>query len=581
MYSKIILDNPSAHPGLKFEDYANAFKNIIELSDPQFCIGIFGGWGTGKTTLMRAIKERLDDKIVSVWFNAWRYEKEEHLIIPLLDTLRDALVTWADSTENGRTVDSSLRERAIKAAATVSKAAKAILAGMTIKAKFPLIEFDFESDKALKSLAEGQQGNTEADKDYANSPQSVYHTSFKALRDSLTEFTQYGDRGQRIVVFIDDLDRCFPANALQVLESMKLFFDFEGCVFVVALDRKVIEASVNWKYSLTGPSEASSAALPVDGANYIKKLFQVPYNLPSISSAQLDDYLEAISSSAKEGREERAELLARVRPHLDALVGDSEVNPREVKRFINSYIIQKLIRPHLDDDVTLVLQTIEFRSDWNQAYEVYRSMPDAFAQAAKRQLDGENEALKDLDPRLGQLPGSFFDYIRTKGGQKLVNLAPAQAAEQVRSFEATRTEGSGPGAILNETLNDLSMIRIDLDRIDFTQNFDSAVGIIENFRRAIERIHNRLSGKEIAAEFRSSGASEKELMSRIVEEFSSLKDGCDSLIFALRRGAGMGQTEFDDLLKKKSALVKDIQRVIATGGEIARLIDRRNVNSGA
>jgi predicted KAP-like P-loop ATPase len=62
-------------------------------SSPQFAIGIFGGWGSGKTTLMRAIEDKLDSsRAVSVQFSAWRYEKEEHLIVPLLDTIREALV---------------------------------------------------------------------------------------------------------------------------------------------------------------------------------------------------------------------------------------------------------------------------------------------------------------------------------------------------------------------------------------------------------------------------------------------------------------------------------------------------------
>jgi hypothetical protein len=46
---------------------------------------------------MRAIRRELkaDDTVVTLWFNAWRYEREEHLIVPLLDTLREALRDWA------------------------------------------------------------------------------------------------------------------------------------------------------------------------------------------------------------------------------------------------------------------------------------------------------------------------------------------------------------------------------------------------------------------------------------------------------------------------------------------------------
>lgn len=93
---KILLDRPAIEPGLGYPQYAAAFQAIIRHSDPQFAIGIFGGWGSGQTMLMQAIDRDLDKgRMVSVWFSAWRYEKEEHLIVPLLDTVREALVEWA------------------------------------------------------------------------------------------------------------------------------------------------------------------------------------------------------------------------------------------------------------------------------------------------------------------------------------------------------------------------------------------------------------------------------------------------------------------------------------------------------
>lgn len=552
MYSKILLDNPSAHPGLKFEEYASALKNVIELSDPQFSVGIFGGWGSGKTTLMHAIERQLNDKIVSVWFNAWRYEKEEHLIIPLLDTLRDALFAWA-TPEDGRPIDPLLRDRAIKAASTITKAAKAIFAGLAITAKFPLIEVSLDANK---TVAEWRQGDAEADRKDAESPQSAYHASFKALQESLTEFTEHGK--QRIVVFIDDLDRCLPANALQVLESMKLFFDLEGFVFVVGLDQRVIEASINWNYRSSESPGTSSAGPPINGASYIKKLFQVPFNLPSVSSGQLDDYLDAILSNSGERDSEQVELLRRVRPHLDNFIDGSEVNPREVKRFINSYILQKLIQPDLDDDVTLLLQTIAFRLDWSAAYEVFRSRPEAFIDAAKRQLGGESDALRDLDPRLAQLPESFFQYISSKGGQKLLTLDSPQLAEQVSTFEVTR-DPEEPLARIQEHLAALAR---EIDRFD-PIDISSSVKASDFFRSKIREIDENLN--QVFLELRQGGGGSsryKQMVDSLMEAMKQLKDESDRLAFALRRGDSIGPEEFDDVLKRRSSLVELIREAM-------------------
>ncbi|KPL00748.1 MAG: hypothetical protein AMJ90_07740, partial [candidate division Zixibacteria bacterium SM23_73_2] len=86
--AKILLDVPVDDGVLGFDNYRDALINIIRGSEPRFTIGIFGGWGTGKTTLMRMMKRKLDDEgEVTVWFNPWEYEKEEHQIIPLLQTI--------------------------------------------------------------------------------------------------------------------------------------------------------------------------------------------------------------------------------------------------------------------------------------------------------------------------------------------------------------------------------------------------------------------------------------------------------------------------------------------------------------
>ena len=67
---------------------------------------------------------------------------------------------------------------------------------------------------------------------------------------------------------------------------MKLFFDMEGIVFVVGLDQAVVERAVALKYRLPGDAEGTA----VNGINYLKKVFQVPFALPRVSTSQLNEY---------------------------------------------------------------------------------------------------------------------------------------------------------------------------------------------------------------------------------------------------------------------------------------------------
>ncbi|WP_430501296.1 KAP family P-loop NTPase fold protein [Micromonospora trifolii] len=79
--------------GLGFDTYSRIVASAATNTRGPFTIGVFGEWGTGKTSLMRLIERRLDDdpNVVTVWFNAWRYEQEEHPIIPLVGTIVQAL----------------------------------------------------------------------------------------------------------------------------------------------------------------------------------------------------------------------------------------------------------------------------------------------------------------------------------------------------------------------------------------------------------------------------------------------------------------------------------------------------------
>jgi len=92
---KILIDSPSREPKLRFDETASALAQIIRESPPRFAVGIFGDWGSGKTTLMDQIRRKLGKTVVPVEFNAWRYEREPQLLIPLLDTVRGDLLAWS------------------------------------------------------------------------------------------------------------------------------------------------------------------------------------------------------------------------------------------------------------------------------------------------------------------------------------------------------------------------------------------------------------------------------------------------------------------------------------------------------
>jgi energy-coupling factor transporter ATP-binding protein EcfA2 len=476
---RLLLDEPAPQPGLQFDDYARAIGDVILHTSPQFAIGIFGDWGSGKTTLMRTIERVLTDQsaadplhdrkkdVIPVWFNAWRYEREQHLIVPMLDTLREGLATWArdkDPADDGRGL-------ARQAATAVGRAARALAAGLSIKASILTAEVTLEPKRILDQWQDDSS---------ADDPKSFYHASFRIMQDAVAQFV--GTSQRRIVMFIDDLDRCLPMSALEVIESMKLFFDLPGFVFVVGLDRKVVERAVELKYegfSSTRPGDgdpmggstagmntdasrpANGIAAPRDsasgsvagasarrswisGTDYIKKIFQVSFSLPPVSRDDLELFFRDVVSAADLEPTQKSDLLDVVWPHLDEATGQDSgsVNPREVKRFINGYTIQmKLLAAKIgspDPNIVLAIQNLGFRSGWLWIYDLLTADPSQFKLAVRGILaDPDYDAGYYLRGR--RLPSSFLGYAQGRA-KTLIGDAPLDP--YISSVESTTSTDS-------------------------------------------------------------------------------------------------------------------------------------------
>jgi KAP-like P-loop domain-containing protein len=437
----VLLDDPAERPTLGFDIYAEALAQMVQHSRPRFAIGIFGDWGSGKTTLMRAIEERV------------RRSGDT-----LLDTLRDALVAWSDEYE-------AEPGRARQAATMFGRAARALLRGLTIKGGLPGIEATFALEKVLDASGA------------ADRPGSFYHAAFKDMREATADFSDDGRR--RIVVFVDDLDRCLPASALQVLESMKLFFDLEGFVFVVGLDRSVIERSIEAKYQAGVPAQPAQVILehapaiepggaddrarldaraalragqsraqrmaqaPISGADYIKKIFQVSFALPRIGTSQLDELLTALSRIPGLPEPQGTDLRTTVQPHLVYMTDRDALNPREVKRLLNAYTLQmKLLHPRLRDDLSadtvLAIQLMAFRPDWEALYEALARDPDQFVSDMGEALAHVGGGPITIGDEADPVPQSFLAYARGLGAPLLTqeSLTPyVSSAEQLRSTD--------------------------------------------------------------------------------------------------------------------------------------------------
>lgn len=331
LLSDLPLDQPGDRAEFNFHEYADTFARLI--ADPgtrtPLVIGMSGKWGSGKTTLLRTLQAKLDElrdhdrdrtkptkysfisdddtdanfrRCRTVWFNAWKYADEDELLVALV---RVIVQTMADddavSKILAKALDPTYPRRDVVA---------------TVLSWF-----------AIKLPGEVEVGiNTGTPKETPFAQKTAMLDLFMETFDRLMAvwvsgnlFDQKLDPQRGVVaVFIDDLDRCLPDKAVQVLEAIKLFLDRPGVVFVLAADADAIHSAIKAHYEKLNITDQRAA-------DYLEKIFQVRFALPPLSTPQVQGYLDA-------GLHVQDEKL---RQSVELILAGAGANPRQIKTFIN------------------------------------------------------------------------------------------------------------------------------------------------------------------------------------------------------------------------------------------------------
>ncbi len=327
----------AAHDRFDFTDYAEALARVALESNTPITIGLFGPWGSGKTSLMRLIAAQLLDqrnvehrKAHLVWFNAWQYDRDEGaiwraLLLRVLEVLKELPLAEQDMRR--------IEDWQIQLYADVRRKERGSLeidwprlGKGALHLGLSLIPTPGTLLDILKTL-DGQVGTLEdLAKAFRREEIEIYRRQLTLLEEFQHGFASIvkeyvDDRNGLLVVFVDDLDRCLPERALEIFEAIKLFLDVRGCVFFLAADHERIEAVVRERY---GAQQQGS------GQSYLEKLVQLPFYLPPLEVAQLQRYVGELAPDLP--REVRQVFAVGLSP-----------NPRMLKRTLNIFrLLQQL-----------------------------------------------------------------------------------------------------------------------------------------------------------------------------------------------------------------------------------------------
>lgn len=293
-------------------NYVNALSAFIKECTTPMTIAIQGTWGAGKTSLMNLIREELGNSVDSIWFNTWQYSQfnmEDELTLTLLSSLSEALEPEQSQRANiGKSILSLASRTALKI-------------GVSTASHF----LGEEVGEALQDAGSEAKSIITKNKEQDLSPVQAVKVLKKQFQEAVLNKIGKSSK-DRLVFFIDDLDRLNPGKAVEVLEILKLFLDCDKCVFVLAIDYSVVSQGVRVKY---GDSIDDSK-----GRSFFDKIIQVPFKMPT-AQYNLKNYVGKFLESI-DIKNPSEQMLSNYSQLIEYSIGS---NPRAMKRIFNAYLL--------------------------------------------------------------------------------------------------------------------------------------------------------------------------------------------------------------------------------------------------
>lgn len=295
-------DNETEIDLLGFEHLKTAVLSIIhDESLLPATIGVYGDWGSGKSSLMRMVSEDLEQEkdVVVLSFNGWLFEGYEDAKTALMGTIIDEIVArrtlGAKAKENAKRLGYKLLKKIqiFRLLGVGTRATLAYAAGGTTAAGvvFAADGASFVADQ-LKAAGSAVQKAEQMDlgdvqKALESETNNNIRRSIREFREEFAELLkQTGVKS--LVVLIDDLDRCMPDTIIETLEAIKLFLFVPRTAFVIGADERLVRYAVRRRFP-----ELPGEKVEV-GQDYLEKLVQYPVRVPPLGRAEIETYINLL-----------------------------------------------------------------------------------------------------------------------------------------------------------------------------------------------------------------------------------------------------------------------------------------------
>lgn len=362
--------------------YANVLTNIIKQTGSGFTLSINADWGYGKTTFVKMWEAMLQSEgYKTIYFNAWE-----------TDFVADPMLALIDGLRNG-----------IKAEDLPAEKYQLTKAFLTAAIKLVKLVPQW---RIIGEVAEVfQEGVNDCKKDDNELQQNEsYQKLISDFREQLASFANEVGGNKPLLIFVDELDRCRPDYAVQMLERIKHFFSIDNIIFVLSVDKHVICESIKAIYG----------GLNIDTEAYLRRFIDLEFSLPNPSisdfiSAQYEYHqIETCFDTYWDHMEKTYEGKDNSKEHLETILScftSQEHSLRDVEKYFNrlSIVIRSVNpRDHWPEATVFLVYFYMFK---DEIYKAYRNLNDDLPTFWHRL-----EALRDsciFDPK----KNTYHEYI--------------------------------------------------------------------------------------------------------------------------------------------------------------------------
>lgn len=291
--------------------------------DSNFCLSINGAWGSGKSFVLDMIEDKLSKspEYIIVKYDAWENSFYPDPLIAMLSCVIEGLGNklskmrgyFKAAAECGKKKGKELVDKLSDAGGKIGVVATVIKNIAEIVADFKNVtvvndtkDYQLETYKSYKMLLQ----------------------EFAALLNKLTKRVFVAKKQTKIIVLVDEIDRCLPNDQLKILERLHHLFDVKNCAVIVAMSHSCIAKTVNTLYG-------------IDGNEYLRKFFNFVFKLDTSAEVYLNNLFDGFIKSCEKikTRDSDAELQIKL-AYQCMLYGDKKVlekvDNRELTRYFDA-----------------------------------------------------------------------------------------------------------------------------------------------------------------------------------------------------------------------------------------------------